>query len=212
MKTLLISVFMLFVLTLPVFGAGVSASPTVPSTDKDTKLDDITGYGDFLLRGPIPDLEYAAGPILDNSSTPDMQIYTYVMYEPFNSGGQTATATVAVLTLDSNVFSTIVEFDNLILEASDIDDIVVFVRSLRTSLVDKYSRDLILGNYFNFGDDYSNYESVYTGYLGLQDDEGDAILMSWDGYELSLIYTTAEAWEMANAINENATEQTRERI
>lgn len=163
---------------------------------EEQKKTDITGYGDIILRETINKDEWRSISKL-RKKTGGKTEYATSREETFYTDTLNADVTLFVFLIDSKVMSFTIKFENLLFDCESLTTIGNLVWDVRKLLLDTYDESLIgLDRFTHDSSGEYDYDSLYTGTLSLIDEEGDAILLDWDGYEVRLIYYSAEEIEM----------------
>lgn len=177
----------------------VSAKPK-----EEMKEFDIQGYGNIILHKAFsPSLwEKEFGP---NGTT-----FYSSDDETFSIGLVHYPVQIIVMEIDDIVQSVMINFQNLILYEKDLDDITCLIIDIHQMYLDKYDDSLIFFDHFNFS--MGDWETLYTGILDLKDLDEDECLINWDGYDLSIVYMTKEAWAEAEKYSYQSTKDQQDKI
>ena len=165
-------------------------APGAETIFKDLPATEITGYGEYSLGTPVAqlDLKGFEEPVKDTSFA-EIPGYNYGKLDIFH-GKRSAKVKIVLITIDGRLEAITLEFPQLITEFGDLDKVASFVRSLRGSIVSKYSPELIDADFFAYG--YESSDWAWEGALSLIDKSGNELFLVWDGYDLSLHYLSAK--------------------
>jgi len=193
----------------------VAAKEPIDQDDEATteSKTDITGYGEYVLGTSVSDLDMSEfeGPIRDTSYE-DLEAYNYVQVgREFNSSAGSTDITLMLSFVDNRLSLINLDFSNIFLDFNDLDRVSRFVRELRSSFLEKYDHNIIDMNTFYF--DYNS--SLGDGWLGslvLIDDNGNQMMLIWNGYDLTIVYVSSGMLQIINELSEAEAEEEENRL
>jgi len=168
------------------------------------QCDNVTGYGEYVLGTSSADYDFSGFTLeADYVYGVSTNLFWNDEYEFAITGGSTTT-TLFIAFQKGKLQSITIGFDEMFTDFTDLDDVIDFVKSCRSTLLEKYDYDRVIRD--NFGFDYElGYDNYLEGFLMIEDDEGDLIFLNWNGYDLTLGYFTGEMWDTVNeSIEEEA--------
>jgi hypothetical protein len=165
--------------------------------DINSKTFDITGYGDYVLGSTlqdITDISSFTGPVVDNGLS--TEIIEYSREDVFNCDTGTAHVNHILGYNNDKLDWIMIDFDNLVLDFDNLDDLSLYVAEIRDALIEIYDGSMVILNDLSL--DYPDDED-FRGICELQDLDGDRIYLLWDGFSLSVTYCSASLASVVDA-------------
>ncbi len=158
------------------------------------KCEDVTGYGEYVLGTSSAEYDFTMFVSeTDYLHKVKTDLFWDDEYKFAISGGSTTTTLYVTFRKDELQNITIL-FEDLMIDLGDSDDVIIFVKDLRITLLEKYDYNMVILDYFGFEYGLGS-DNYLEGFLTIQDEEGDRIMLNWDGYDLTLAYFTEEMWD-----------------
>lgn len=205
---------LILLLLVLVIGTAMASSSDEENPKDNEPSKDITGYGDFILGTGVSELDLSdlEGPITDTSYENVKSINYVQLDRSFKHSAGNTKVNLMLTFVDDKLAGIMLNFKSLILDIGDLDDVKQFVKGLRSSIKGKYDIDLVETDVFGF--EYSTYSSslYLEGALALKDEEGNMLLLNWDGYDLSLSYISSSFVEILFEAQEKAEKKEEDKL